>query len=87
MRKSMKSVPTPRALNERQRTHQSIAWILKAAEKGRTGVARPDRIAREILAILEGNSDVFKWLEQRHKEATLARWVGYWFQTRTGLTM
>jgi hypothetical protein len=24
-------------------------------------------VAREVLAILEGNSDVFKWLEERHK--------------------
>jgi len=72
----MKSVPTPRALSERQRTHQAIAWILKAAEKGRrAGARRDERIAREILAILEGTSEVFKWLETRHKDATLARWV------------
>ena len=77
MRKSMKSVPTPRALSERQRTHQAIAWILKAAEKGRrAGARRDERIAREILAILEGTSEVFKWLETRHKDATLARSVG-----------
>ncbi|KAK1927469.1 ribosomal protein S7 domain-containing protein [Papiliotrema laurentii] len=74
MRKSMKSVPTPRALTERQRTRQAIAWILKAAEKGRRVTAkREERIAKEVLAILEGESEVFKWLEQRHKEAALAR--------------
>jgi len=72
----MKAVPTPRALTERQRTHQAIAWIIKAAEKGRrAGLRRHERIAREVLAILEGNSDVFKWLEEKHKAATLARWV------------
>jgi hypothetical protein len=76
MRKSMKSVPTPRALTERQRTRQAIAWILKAAEKGRRVTAkREERIAKEVLAILEGESEVFKWLEQRHKEAALARYV------------
>ena len=78
MRKSMKAVPTPRALTERQRTHQAIAWIIKAAEKGRrAGLRRHERIAREVLAILEGNSEVFKWLEEKHKAATLARCVAF----------
>lgn len=48
--------------------------MLKAAEKGRKGgVPREARIAREVLAVLEGNSDVFKWLEERHKVATANR--------------
>lgn len=51
-------------------------WILKAAEKGRKGgVPRETRIAREVLAVLEGNSDVFKWLEEKHKVATANRYV------------
>ncbi|WVR03880.1 hypothetical protein IAU60_000879 [Kwoniella sp. DSM 27419] len=74
MRKSAKTVLSPRALTERQRTRQGIAWILKAAEKGRKGgVSRDQRIAREVLAVLEGQSDVFKWLEERHKVAYLNR--------------
>ncbi|UOH80395.1 hypothetical protein LQV05_003047 [Cryptococcus neoformans] len=68
MRKSAKTILTPRALNERQRTRQGIAWILKAAEKGRKGgVPRDQRIAKEVLAVLEGQSEVFKWLEDVHK--------------------
>ncbi|WVQ94639.1 hypothetical protein IAU59_001719 [Kwoniella sp. CBS 9459] len=74
MRKSAKTVLSPRGLTERQRSRQGVAWLLKAAEKGRKGgVSRDQRIAREVLAVLEGNSDVFKWLEERHKIAYLNR--------------
>ncbi|WWD16581.1 hypothetical protein CI109_101009 [Kwoniella shandongensis] len=74
MRKSAKTILTPRAMTERQRTRQGVAWILKAAEKGRKGgVSRDQRIAREILAVLEGQSDVYKWVEERHKVAYLNR--------------
>lgn len=53
-----------------------VVWILKAAEKGRKGgVPRETRIAKEVLAVLEGNSDVFKWLEEKHKVATANRYV------------
>jgi hypothetical protein len=54
---------------------------LKAAEKGRKGgVPRETRIAKEVLAVLEGNSDVFKWLEEKHKVATANRYVEcQWF--------
>ena len=49
---------------------------MKASERGRkAGVARDARIAREVLAVLEGQSDVFKWLEERHKVAYLNRSV------------
>jgi small subunit ribosomal protein S7 len=71
-----KTTQTPLALTERQRTRQGIVWILKAAEKGRKGgVPRETRIAKEVLAVLEGNSDVFKWLEEKHKVATANRYV------------
>lgn len=78
MRKSAKTILTPRALNERQRTRQGIAWILKAAEKGRKGgVPRDQRIAKEVLAVLEGQSEVFKWLEDVHKVGYLNRSVPF----------
>jgi hypothetical protein len=50
-------------------------WIFRAAEKGRKGAPRDQRIAREILGVLEGESEVFKWLEERHKQAALTRSV------------
>jgi small subunit ribosomal protein S7 len=76
MRKRAKTVQTPRALTERQRTRTGIKWLLKAAERGRKGgVKRDDRVAREVLAVLDGSSDVFKRVEEVHKIAMLQRWV------------
>ncbi|CAK9782796.1 ribosomal protein S7 [Cutaneotrichosporon oleaginosum] len=74
MRKRAKTIMTPRALNERQRTRTGIKWLLKAAERGRKGgVRRDDRVAREVLAVLDGSSDVFKRVEEVHKIAMLQR--------------
>lgn len=76
MRKRAKTVQTPRALNERQRTRQGIVWLLKASERGRGSKAkRDDRVAREVLAVLEGTSDVFKRVEEVHKLAMMNRYV------------
>jgi small subunit ribosomal protein S7 len=70
----MKSIPSPRVLSDRQRTRQSINWILKASDKGRGGpIPRDQRITKEILNVLEGESPVFGWLDERHKAAMLAR--------------
>jgi small subunit ribosomal protein S7 len=75
-KRATKTTFLPRALNERQRTRQAIAWILKASERGRQGGApRAQRVAREILAVLEGQSDVYKWLEDRHKSVAMNRYV------------
>lgn len=69
-----KNIPVPTPLTDRQRCHQAIAWILRAAERGRNPLAkRETRIAREILALIEGESEVFRWVEERHKAAGLAR--------------
>jgi small subunit ribosomal protein S7 len=76
MKKSAKTVQSPRALNERQRTRTGIQWLLKAAERGRKGgIRRDDRVAREVLAVIEGTSDVFKKLEEVHKASMLQRCV------------
>lgn len=75
-RRRAKVVLTPMALDERQRTRQGIQWLLKAAEKGRKGgIPREQRIAKEVFAVLEGTSEVFKWIEERHKVATANRCV------------
>ncbi|ORY27441.1 ribosomal protein S7 domain-containing protein [Naematelia encephala] len=74
IKKSIKTTPAPRPMFERQRVRQAIIWIFKAADPGRKGgIPREVRIAREILRVLEGESQVFKWLEERHKAAALAR--------------
>lgn len=76
MRKGPKTIYTPRALNKRQRTRLGIQNILKTAERGRrTNVPFCDRIAREILATLDGTSEVFKRVNEVHKLATLNRYV------------
>jgi small subunit ribosomal protein S7 len=76
MRKRAKTIQQPRALNERQRTHAGVKWILQAAERGRSKTApRSQRIAREVLAIIDGSSDVVKKLEELHKTAMLNRCV------------
>ena len=77
-RRRAKVVLTPMALDERQRTRQGIQWLLKAAEKGRKGgIPREQRIAKEVFAVLEGTSEVFKWIEERHKVATANRYVPF----------
>ncbi|BEI82074.1 hypothetical protein CcaverHIS002_0212340 [Cutaneotrichosporon cavernicola] len=74
MRKRAKTVMTPRGLTDRQRARTGIKWLLKSAERGRKGgVKRDDRVAREVLAVLDGSSDVFKRVEEVHKIAMLQR--------------
>jgi small subunit ribosomal protein S7 len=87
IRKSSKVTQTPGALTERQRTRQGIMWMLKAAERGRKGgMKREDRIAREVLAVLEGTSDVFKRLEEVHRLATANRYVRVGSRSEARLT-
>jgi len=44
-----------------------LQWILKAAEKGRAGATRGRRIAREVVAVLEGSSAALARKEEVHK--------------------
>lgn len=61
---------------------------MKAAEKGRKGgVPRDQRIAKEVLAVLEGQSEVFKWLEDVHKVGYLNRSVFFSFLALCSLMM
>lgn len=76
MRHRAKTTVAPRPLTERARTTTGVRWLLKASERGRkSGIRRDDRIAREILAVLEGSSDVFKRVEEVHKIGMLNRYV------------
>lgn len=75
-RKSAKVILTPKALTERQRVHQAINWLLKTAERGRRGGSpREQRIVKEVLAILDGTSDVLKRLDEVHKSGVANRYV------------
>ena len=66
----MKPIP----LSERQRTSKGIDWILKASD-GRSGRERGVRIAKEMIAIVTGESPVLKTKQTAHIAGMLARCV------------
>lgn len=77
-KKGGKQVAVPRALNERQRVHKAISWILEASNKRKNPNAGGskkfgERVALEIEAVLNGTSDVLKKKEQLHAMATVNR--------------
>ncbi|KAI0634742.1 ribosomal protein S7 [Trametes polyzona] len=62
--------PTP--LTERQRARTAVQWILDASDsKGGRHVG--ERVAREIIAVLRGDSSALKKKEEVHKLAVLHR--------------
>ncbi|KAJ3502787.1 hypothetical protein NLJ89_g8728 [Agrocybe chaxingu] len=69
-----KTVFMPQALNERQRTRIGLKWIVEAVKApGRQGNTLAERMAREIVAILNGTSGVLKLKEEMHKVAMVNR--------------
>ncbi|RIA86794.1 ribosomal protein S7 domain-containing protein, partial [Glomus cerebriforme] len=71
-KKGSKVTLIPKALNERQRRHKGIRWILDASDK-RSGKNFSIRLANEILAVIGGNSVALKKKEQLHKLALANR--------------
>ena len=69
-----KNVMTPHPLGAKQRTGQAIRWIIKASES-RKNVKLEQRLAREIIAIIDGSSEVWKLQEQQHLLAMSNRFV------------
>ena len=67
-----KSVPVPLALYERQSRRRAIVAIIEASKK-RADRFLDARLAREVCAVLEGNSSVLQKKEEAHKVATLNR--------------
>ncbi|KAH9930520.1 ribosomal protein S7 domain-containing protein [Epithele typhae] len=72
IRRAGKSYVFPRALSERQRTARALKTIIKASER-RGGQHAPERLAREVLAVIKGDSSVLQVKEQAHKFAVLHR--------------
>ncbi|KAG8945982.1 hypothetical protein FRC04_012100 [Tulasnella sp. 424] len=72
LRKSAKNVPSPRALTERQSTKQALRWILAASEK-RSDKSITHRLAKEIVGVVKGDSDVLKRKEEVHRLAVVNR--------------
>jgi small subunit ribosomal protein S7 len=74
IRKGAKTMIVPIPLNERQRTRFGVRWLLKAADK-RAAYNAEKRIAMEMLAVLDGSSNVLKMIDERHKVAMMNRCV------------
>lgn len=67
-----KNLPTPRPLTERARTRSGILAILKASDKrGERKVW--ERVGRECVNVLRGESDALKKLEEVHRFAVANR--------------
>ena len=73
-KRGTKSIATPMPLNEKQRTRFGVEWILQASEK-KPGKAVEVRMAKEVIAVVQGNSEALKKKEEAHRFAMLNRYV------------
>ncbi|TIB12632.1 hypothetical protein E3P89_00824 [Wallemia ichthyophaga] len=71
-KRNNKVLHTPLALNERQRIRLGFHALMKASDK-RNEKFLHHRLAREVLAILEQQSDVLKRKEEIHKSGAINR--------------
>jgi small subunit ribosomal protein S7 len=71
-RQGAKNIARPIALGEKQRTRFAVKWILEASEKQK-GKTAEERLAREIIAISQGNSDALKKKMEAHRFAMVNR--------------
>ncbi|CAG8586054.1 18930_t:CDS:2 [Acaulospora morrowiae] len=71
-KKGSKAIQIPCPLNERQKHHKAIKWILKASDK-RPGKKFSNRLALEILAVINGQSQALQQKDAVHKLALANR--------------
>ncbi|TBU29408.1 ribosomal protein S7 [Dichomitus squalens] len=71
-KRAAKQYVFPMPLSERQRARTAIDWIWEAAKKN-GGKHVSERLAREIIAIVKGESEVLKKKAEVHKLAVLHR--------------
>lgn len=69
-----RAIVRPVALSERQRTGQGIRWILEAS-KNKPGRELQERLAKEMISVVKGDSAALKQKEQAHRSAMVARCV------------
>lgn len=79
-----KMVPRPKALSERQRTKLGIKWILEATKR-QPGRTLQERLAKELISILQGNSDTLKKKSEVHRFAMVNRCVIFVVESSTFL--
>lgn len=73
-RMGAKSVPTPLPLSEKQRTRCAVKWILKASNN-KPGRTLEERLARELVAVVRGQSAALEEKLRVHKSAMINRSV------------
>ncbi|KAI0707814.1 ribosomal protein S7 domain-containing protein [Earliella scabrosa] len=71
-KRAAKQYVFPMPLTERQRMRQAIMWIQEASER-KGGRHLPERLAREIIAVVKGDSEALKRKSDVHKLAVLHR--------------
>ncbi|KAI0371386.1 ribosomal protein S7 [Pilatotrama ljubarskyi] len=71
-KRAAKQFVFPMPLNERQRARQAIKWIWEASHS-RGGKQMAERLAREVIAVVKGESPVLKQKSDRHQLAVLHR--------------
>ncbi|CAG8558694.1 11661_t:CDS:2 [Diversispora eburnea] len=71
-KQNSKNIQIPIPLNERQKRHKAIKWILNASDK-RPGKKFSERLALEILAVINGQSPALQQRESVHKAALVNR--------------
>ncbi|KAI0696996.1 ribosomal protein S7 [Cerioporus squamosus] len=71
-KRAAKQFVFPIPLSERQRAWQAIRWIVDESRK-RGGRHDEERLAREVIAIVKGDSEVLRKKEAVHKLAVLHR--------------
>lgn len=85
-KRAAKQYVFPMPLSERQRARTAIKWIWEAA-KTRGGKHVSERLAREVIAIVKGESEVLKKKSDVHKLAVLHRCVIVSFMCASYLIM
>lgn len=62
------------ALGEKQRTKYGVRWILEASQK-KMGKTVEERLAREMVSVVRGDSEALRKKEEIHKFAMVNRCV------------
>jgi small subunit ribosomal protein S7 len=73
-RRGAKQIFRPVALGEKQRIRYALDWILEAS-KNKNGQTVEERVARELIAVLHGESAALKKKEEVHKFAMVNRYA------------
>lgn len=69
-----KTMYVPQALNERQRTRRGIKWIIiESGKKGKPGKTYAERMARQIIATVNGHEGTKTFKEEIHRLAMVSR--------------